>query len=123
MYSFASGTILSAGTCSPSLPGTQPVSLNISPASFRRAIPSFVMALFMIASICLCAGRERPCRRTAEPYDELPPSHRSPSRFIGSLSRLRRHGNGPRRVDANRGDQDQILAHVNAVDLDHQEIQ
>jgi hypothetical protein len=38
MYSFASGTIVSAGTSSPSIPGTQPVSLNISLASFRRAI-------------------------------------------------------------------------------------
>src|SRR5262249_13012558 len=37
MYSFASGTILSAGTSSPSMPGTQPVSLNISLASFRKS--------------------------------------------------------------------------------------
>src|ERR1700731_267468 len=50
MYSFTSGTIFSAGTCSPSMPGTQPVSLNISLASFRRAISSLVMALLMIAS-------------------------------------------------------------------------
>jgi hypothetical protein len=27
------------------------------------------------------------------------------------------------RVDANRRDQDQILVHVNAVDLDHQQIE
>src|SRR5215471_7880657 len=47
MYSFASGTIVSAGTCSPSLPGTQPVSLNISPAPFRRAISSLVMTFFI----------------------------------------------------------------------------
>src|SRR5262249_48182013 len=48
MYSFTSGTILSAGTCSPSTPGTQPVSLNISPTSFRRAISSLVMAFLML---------------------------------------------------------------------------
>src|SRR5262245_55749267 len=40
MYPFTSGTIVSAGTSSPSIPGTQPVSLNISLASFRRAIHS-----------------------------------------------------------------------------------
>src|SRR5262245_31501093 len=48
MYSFASGTILSAGTCSPSIPGTHPVSLNISLASSRRAIQSLVITLLMI---------------------------------------------------------------------------
>src|SRR6266446_8178443 len=48
MYSFASGTILSAGTCSPSKPGTQPVSSNISLASFRRAIHSLGIALLMV---------------------------------------------------------------------------
>src|SRR5262249_16299899 len=54
MYSFTSGTILSAGTCSPSMPGTQPVSLNISLASFRRAISSLVIiALLMIISAAL----------------------------------------------------------------------
>src|SRR5262245_250498 len=47
MYSFASGTILSAGTCAPSIPGTQPVSSNISLASFRRAIQSLGIALLM----------------------------------------------------------------------------
>src|SRR6516164_4903808 len=51
MYSFASGTILSAGTCSPSTPGTQPVSLNISPASFRRANSPLVTTFLMIDSI------------------------------------------------------------------------
>jgi hypothetical protein len=35
----------SAGTSSPSIPGTQPVSLNISLASFRRAIHSLGIAL------------------------------------------------------------------------------
>src|SRR5215471_11542623 len=75
MYSFASGTILSAGTCSPSLPGTQPVSLNISPASFRRAISSLLMAFLMIASLSLCARRERPRRsRTVKCSDEFAPS-------------------------------------------------
>src|SRR5262245_65659964 len=48
MYSFASGTILSAGTCSPSIPGTHPVSLNISLASSRTAIQSLVITLLMI---------------------------------------------------------------------------
>src|SRR5262249_16887278 len=48
MYSFASGTILSAATCSPSIPGTHPVSLNISLASSRRAIQSLVITLLMI---------------------------------------------------------------------------
>src|SRR6516165_8757669 len=38
MYSFTSGTIVSAGTSSPSMPGTQPVSLNISLASFRSLV-------------------------------------------------------------------------------------
>src|SRR5215472_9365829 len=47
MYSFTSGTIVSAGTSSPSMPGTQPVSLNISLASFRRAIHSLGTALLM----------------------------------------------------------------------------
>src|SRR5262245_34033191 len=45
MYSFTSGTIVSAGTSSPSMPGTQPVPLNISLASFRRAIHSLGTAL------------------------------------------------------------------------------
>src|SRR5215475_7151970 len=40
MYCFASGTIVSACTGSPSIPGTQPVSSNISLASFRRAMHS-----------------------------------------------------------------------------------
>jgi hypothetical protein len=48
MYSFASGTIVSAGTSSPSRPGTQPVSLNISLASFRRAIHFLGIALLMV---------------------------------------------------------------------------
>src|SRR5437870_7466617 len=48
MYSFTSGTILSAGTSSPSKPGTQPVSLNISLASFRSAIHSLGIALLMV---------------------------------------------------------------------------
>src|SRR5215471_1858261 len=59
MYSFASGTILSAGTCSPSTPGTQPVSLNISPASFRRAISSLAMTFLMIDSLCLAGSVRR----------------------------------------------------------------
>src|SRR5262252_267417 len=37
MYSFASGTIVSARTSSPSMPGTQPVSSNISLGVSRRA--------------------------------------------------------------------------------------
>src|SRR5262252_10864086 len=54
VYSFTSGTIFSAGTCSPSMPGTQPVSMNISLASFRRAISSLVIiALLMIISAAL----------------------------------------------------------------------
>src|SRR6516165_229963 len=52
MHSFTSGTIFSAGTCSPSGPGTQPVSLNISLASFRRTISSVVIALRMIVLQC-----------------------------------------------------------------------
>ena len=47
-YSFASGTIVSAGTSSPSIPGTQPVSLNISLASFRSVIHSLGIALLMV---------------------------------------------------------------------------
>src|SRR6516164_6786289 len=49
MYPFTSGTIVSAGTSSPSIPGTQPVSLNISLASFRRAIHSLDIALLMVS--------------------------------------------------------------------------
>src|SRR5215831_12314372 len=48
MYSFASGTIVSARTSSPSMPGTQPVSSNISLAVSRRALTSLVVALLMI---------------------------------------------------------------------------
>jgi hypothetical protein len=40
--------IISAGTCSPSIPGTQPVSSNISLASFRRAMHSLAIALLMV---------------------------------------------------------------------------
>src|SRR5262249_46255732 len=47
MYSFASGTIVSARTSSPSMPGTQPVSSNISLAVSRRAL-TLVVALLMI---------------------------------------------------------------------------
>src|SRR5262249_15816636 len=47
MYSFASGTIVSARTSSPSKPGTQPVSSNISLAVSRRALTSLVVALLM----------------------------------------------------------------------------
>src|SRR5436190_12215306 len=47
MYSFTSGTIFSAGTDSPSMPGTQPVSLNISLASLRRDISCLDMVLLM----------------------------------------------------------------------------
>src|SRR5205823_2807784 len=51
MYCFACGTILSAGTSSPSRPGTQPVSSNISEASAtRRAMSSSVIVLRMIVS-------------------------------------------------------------------------
>src|SRR5271170_506511 len=105
MYSFTSGTILSAGTCSPSMPGTQPVSLNISLASSRRAISSLVVVLLMIAlplrehrdphlrlrivcgevhehadpahALSLLRPRHHwPRGHAPEPRDEFPPSHR-----------------------------------------------
>jgi hypothetical protein len=43
------------------------------------------------------ARRKRPCRRTAEPRDELPPSHLviSCGRYVGGLPRSGWHGNGP----------------------------
>src|SRR6516164_9694536 len=50
MYFFASGTIASARTSSPSMPGTQPVSSNISLAVSTRALTSLVIALLMIGS-------------------------------------------------------------------------
>src|SRR5262245_21216347 len=53
MYSFTSGTIVSARTSSPSMPGTQPVSSNISLAVSRRALTSLVVALLMIGSFVL----------------------------------------------------------------------
>jgi hypothetical protein len=37
------------------MPGTQPVSLNISPASFRRAMSYLVIALLMTISPALAA--------------------------------------------------------------------
>src|SRR5262245_49614684 len=53
MYSFTSGTIVSACTSSPSMPGTQPVSSNISLAVSRRALTSLVVALLMIGFLVL----------------------------------------------------------------------
>ena len=51
MYCFACGTIPSAGTSSPSRPGTRPVSSNISEAfATRRAISPLVIVLLMITS-------------------------------------------------------------------------
>src|ERR1700747_1979481 len=53
MYSFASGTIVSAGTSSPSKPGTQPVSSNISLAFSRRVLASLGSASLMIGFLML----------------------------------------------------------------------
>src|SRR6516164_8088453 len=52
MYFLASGTIVSAGTSSPSEPGTQPVSSNISLALSKRALSSLVNALPMVGFSC-----------------------------------------------------------------------
>jgi hypothetical protein len=48
---------------SPSTPGTQPVSLNISLAPFRRTICSLIMTYLMIDSLCL-GGESGWCQRT-----------------------------------------------------------
>src|SRR5215475_6529452 len=53
MYFLASGTIVSAGTSSPSEPGTQPVSSNISLALSKRALSSLVNALPMVGFSCV----------------------------------------------------------------------
>src|SRR5262245_14745509 len=58
MYSFASGTIVSARTSSPSMPGTQPVSSNISLAVSRRALTSLGVALLMIGFLVLVHVRQ-----------------------------------------------------------------
>src|SRR5262249_20506636 len=63
IYSFTSGTILSAATCSPSTPGTQPVSLNISLASFRRAISSLVITHDYLCGVGDCGSCDRNSRR------------------------------------------------------------
>src|SRR6516162_1394748 len=53
MYSLASGTIVSAGTSSPSEPGTQPVSSNISLAFSKRVLASLANALLMVRFSCV----------------------------------------------------------------------
>src|SRR5262245_40059165 len=53
MYSLASGTIVSAGTSSPSEPGTQPVSSNISLALSKIVLASLANALLMVRFSCV----------------------------------------------------------------------
>src|SRR5260221_14371700 len=69
MYSLASGTIVSAGTSSPSKPGTQPVSSNISLAFSKRVLASLVNALPMVGFLAWFSG----------------------DRFRGTVRFLRRH--------------------------------
>src|SRR6516165_12399932 len=80
MYSFASGTIVSARTSSPSMPGTQPVSSNISLAVSRRALTSLVVALLMIGFLVLVHRPTRLAARratAAEQRDERAAFHHS----------------------------------------------
>jgi hypothetical protein len=53
MNSFASGTIVSAGTSSPLKPGTQPVSSNISLALSKRALSPLGNTLLMVGFLVL----------------------------------------------------------------------
>src|SRR5947207_3709624 len=101
MYSFTSGTIVSARTSSPSMPGTQPVSSNISLAVSRRALTSLVVALLMIGSpvlvqldlhVLLPEGRPHLLPvNIAEQRDELRPFH-----SITSSARARSVGDSAR---------------------------
>src|SRR5215207_7282877 len=81
MYFFASATNFSASTSSPSMPGTQPASSNISLTFSRRASYSLVFALLMIASHLMLVGSMQPAAELYEAPHTLGQCDRKVDRF------------------------------------------